>query len=101
MRIAIRVKPGAKRAAVGGRWAGPGGDALVVAVNAPAVEGKANDAVLAAVAAAFKVRAGAVRVIRGERSRDKLLELDPSAISDADASTILAALLDPDATLPG
>jgi uncharacterized protein (TIGR00251 family) len=101
VKISVRVKPNARRAAVGGRWAGPGGDALVVAVNAPAVEGKANDAVLAAVAAAFKVRTGAVRVTRGERSRDKLLELDPTAISDADASAILAALLAPDATLPG
>ncbi|NUT51213.1 MAG: DUF167 domain-containing protein, partial [Saccharothrix sp.] len=49
-RFAIRVKPGAKREAVGGRW---GDGALVVAVAAPAVEGKANEAVRKALARAF------------------------------------------------
>jgi uncharacterized protein len=74
MRFPIRVKPGAKRDAVGGEWNG----ALVVAVKAPAVEGKANEAVRRVLAGALGVRARDLVVVRGERGRDKLVELaDP------------------------
>lgn len=73
MRFAVRVKPGARRPAVGGRWAD---DALVVAVAAPAVEGKANEAVRRALAAAFGVRRRDVVIVTGERGRDKVVEVD-------------------------
>jgi uncharacterized protein YggU (UPF0235/DUF167 family) len=55
---------------VGGRH---GAEALVVAVSARAVEGRANRAVIEAVASAFGVRRAAVRVLAGQRSRDKVL----------------------------
>lgn len=74
-RFGVRVKPGAKRDAVGGTW---GERALVVAVAAPAVEGKANEAVRRALAAAFGVRRQDVRMVHGERGRDKVFELDPA-----------------------
>lgn len=74
MRFSIRVKPGAKRDAVGGERNG----ALVVSVKAPAVEGKANEAVRKVLAAALGVRARDLVVVQGERGRDKLIELvDP------------------------
>ncbi|GLZ42148.1 DUF167 domain-containing protein [Actinokineospora sp. NBRC 105648] len=73
-RFAVRVKPGARRTAVGGRW---GAGALVVAVAAPAVEGKANEAVRRALAEAFGVRGRDVLIVAGERGRDKVVELDP------------------------
>ena len=88
MRFAVRVKPAARREAVGGRWAT---DALIVAVPAPAVEGKANEAVRVAVASAFGVRRAAVTIVRGDRGRDKLVELDPAPPNAADR---LAELLD-------
>lgn len=72
LRFAVRVKPGARREAVGGRWAG---DALIVAVSAPAVEGKANDAVRRALATAFGVRRRDVTIVTGERGRDKIVEI--------------------------
>lgn len=87
MRFAIRVKPGAKRDKVGGRWAE---DALVVAVAAPAVEGKANDAVRRALAEAFGVRRQDVVIVTGERGRDKVVALDPPP---PDAAARLAELL--------
>ena len=63
MRVAIRVVPGSTRPRVGGRY----GDALVVAVSARAVDGRATAASLAAVAAAFGVRERQVRLVdRGE-----------------------------------
>lgn len=80
MRFAVRVRPNARRAAVGGRWEGRHGPALVVAVAAPAVDGKANAAVLAALATALGVRARQLAIVAGERARDKVVELsDPPA----------------------
>ncbi len=87
MRFAVRVKPGASRTFVGGRR----GEALVVSVSAPALDGRANEAVRKALADAFGVRARDVTIVRGERGRDKLVELDPAP---ANADEVLAALLD-------
>lgn len=75
LRFAVRVKPGSRRTQVGGRRPGAGGDALVVAVAAPAVEGKANDAVVRALAEAFGVRPRDVRIVSGARGRDKVVEM--------------------------
>jgi uncharacterized protein YggU (UPF0235/DUF167 family) len=78
---------------VGGRY----GDAtagqepvLVVRVAQRAVEGAATAAVLDAVAAAFGAQRGDVRLVTGERSRTKVLELDPEP---AGAQERLAELL--------
>lgn len=90
MRFAVRVKPGAAWTAVGGRWAGPAGDALVVAVPAPAVDGRANEAVRRALAEAFGVRRQQVSIVRGERGRDKIVELDAEPEA---AARVLAGLL--------
>jgi len=78
--VAIRVRPGASRTAVGGRYDGPFGPALVVAVQAPAVEGRATEAAVRAVAQALGVKPRTVHVKAGELSRDKLLQItDPPA----------------------
>ena len=75
MRILLRVRPGASRTSVGGRYDGPAGPALVVAVSARAEEGQATKAVLQAIAAAFGVRRSSVTLVRGATSRDKLVEI--------------------------
>ncbi|GAB3428082.1 DUF167 domain-containing protein [Flindersiella endophytica] len=82
MRIPIRVKPGARRAGVGGRYDGPLGAAIVVAVTAPAVDGRATEAALRAVAEAFGVRPRQVTLVSGERSRDKLVQVSGTTSSD-------------------
>jgi hypothetical protein len=82
LRFAVRVKPGARRAAVGGRWAE---EALIVAVPAPAVEGKANEAARLALATAFGVRRQDVAIVTGERGRDKVVEVaggDPARLTE-------------------
>jgi uncharacterized protein len=97
VRLAIRVKPGSARASVGGRHsageghgagegrgAGEGhGDALVVAVTARAVDGKATEAALLAVADAFGVKRRDVTLVTGATSRDKVIEVDgdPGALA--------------------
>jgi uncharacterized protein len=75
MKVAVRVRPGARADHVGGRWDGPRGPALLVSVRARAVEGAANTAVLAAVATAFGIRRADVELVSGARGRDKVLEL--------------------------
>lgn len=89
MRFAVRVKPGARRPAVGGRYDGPHGPALVVAVTAPAVDGRATRAALEAVAGALGVRSRDVELVAGERSRDKIFE-----VPGEDARDRLNALMD-------
>lgn len=92
MRIAVRVRPGASRTAVGGRYGEAG--ALVVAVSARAVDGAATEAARRALAEALSVRAADLRLLIGATSRDKVFDLD---IAKGDESVIadrLAALLD-------
>lgn len=70
---------------MGGRY----GDAtLVVAVQAPAVDGRATEAALKAVAKAIGVRAGDVRLVSGATSRTKIVEVE------GDHEARLAELLD-------
>jgi uncharacterized protein len=77
-RVAIRVRPGASRTAVGGSYDAGRGPALVVAVTARAQGGAATAAALRAVADALGVRPAAVTLVAGATSRDKLLEVDPA-----------------------
>ncbi|GLW97316.1 DUF167 domain-containing protein [Microtetraspora sp. NBRC 16547] len=73
MRLAIRVKPGSSREGVGGTY---GDTAIVVRVCARAVDGKATEAALRAVASAFRVPRGAVRLVSGTTSRDKVVDIE-------------------------
>jgi uncharacterized protein YggU (UPF0235/DUF167 family) len=72
VRVTIRVRPGAGRTAVRGEHDG----ALVVRVAARAVDGRATEAALAAVAEAFGVRRPAVTLVTGATSRTKVVDVD-------------------------
>ncbi|MFI9640097.1 DUF167 domain-containing protein [Micromonospora sp. NPDC051925] len=74
--VAVRVKPGVSRPRVGGCFAGPLGPALVIAVTAPAVDGRATEAARRALAGALGVRPAAVALRTGAASRDKLFLVD-------------------------
>ncbi|MEV4714240.1 DUF167 domain-containing protein [Micromonospora sp. NPDC049374] len=76
--VAVRVKPGASRARVGGRFDGPHGPALVIAVHPPAADGRATEAARRALAAALGVRPATVSLRTGAASRDKLFLVTPS-----------------------
>ena len=72
MRISVRVKPGASRTRVGGRY---GEDALIVAVTAPAVDGRANDALIAALADALGCRRADITIVSGHSGRTKVVDV--------------------------
>lgn len=96
-RFPVRVKPGARRTAVGGCWDGRLGPALVVAVTAPAVDGRANDAVCRALADAFGVPRAHVTIATGAHARDKLVAvLSPPAGLAARIDELTGGLTGPD-----
>jgi uncharacterized protein YggU (UPF0235/DUF167 family) len=74
--LAVRVKPGSSRTRVGGSYPGPYGPALVVAVSAPAVDGRATEAARRALAEALGLRPAAVLLRSGAASRDKLFMVE-------------------------
>jgi uncharacterized protein (TIGR00251 family) len=69
--LKLHVQPGAKRTEV----AGVHGDAIKIRLAAPPVEGKANDALRRFLADAFGVPLRNVELVRGERSREKVVRI--------------------------
>ena len=69
--IEIRVRPNTSRNKVGGTAGNP--PRLIVAVQAPAVDGKANEVVIKELAKAFDCRARDFTIVFGELGRDKRL----------------------------
>jgi len=77
--LAVRVQPRARRDELVGVRDG----VLVARVSAPALQGRANQALCRLIAAHLGVRRSQVSVVRGERARDKLVrvqDVDPAAI---------------------
>jgi uncharacterized protein len=87
VRVTVRVYPAATHCRVGGRYGSSEPPVLVVRVTAPAADGKANQAVLESVAAAFQIPRRNARLVSGRRNRTKIVELQ-----EAD-HRILTALL--------
>ena len=77
-RVALRVQPNASRSEVTG-WLG---DTLRVRVAAAPVDGRANRAVIDALAHAVGVRRNAVAIVVGLGSRDKVAEI--AGLDDAE-----------------
>ena len=74
MRFPVKVVPRAKQPGVA-----PGIDGtLVIKVREPAEDGRANDAVIAALAGHFKVKPRLVTIVHGHASRRKLVEVNLS-----------------------
>jgi uncharacterized protein len=86
--LPVRAQPGAKRTGVVGEHGGR----LKVAVNAIAEKGKANEALIEAVATAFRLRRSQVALVSGQTSNQKVFRL--SGISLAAAEARLAELVE-------
>jgi uncharacterized protein (TIGR00251 family) len=76
--LPVRVKPRASSTRVAGERAGR----LLVEVNAPPVEGRANDALCRLLAKAVGVAPSAVSLVAGERGRDKLVRIEGVPIDE-------------------
>lgn len=71
--IAIRVQPGAKKTAIVGIYGEGQQAALKVAVQAPPIEGRANDALIAFFSAMLDLPKSSMTVLSGELSRSKVI----------------------------
>ncbi len=69
--FAVRVQPRSRRDAIEGEWQG----ALKVRLTAPPVDDRANDALRRLLAETLKTPAAAVRIVSGEGSRSKRVEV--------------------------
>lgn len=80
-RLAIKAIPNAPRSAVTG-WLG---DVLKVKVHAPALEGRANDVLCEFLAETLKLPRRAVTLVQGDKSRQKLVQIDGLALAEVKA----------------
>lgn len=87
MKILVKAKPGSKKEYIREEFQGlfeNGGAAekaakpvrkFVVAVAERAVEGRANEAIVVALADYFKVSRSGIRLVSGARSKEKIFEI--------------------------
>ena len=71
-RLAVRVQPKASRTAIVGMHA----DRLKIALAAPALDGKANKALVVYLAKLLHIPKSRVSILSGEKSREKTLLLE-------------------------
>ena len=79
--LALKTIPNAPRDGIAG-WLG---DVLKVKVHAPAVEGRANEALLEFLAARLQVHHRAVTLVRGDKSRHKVIQVDGLTLAEVKA----------------
>ena len=79
-RMELRVSPGAARNEIVGRY----GEGWKVRVAARAERGRANKELLGFLAATLGVRPARLRLVTGQGSRDKLVEIDGMTQDEAD-----------------
>lgn len=91
--LALRVQPGARKTALAGIYGEGPAAQLKVAVEAPALEGKANSALIALFSQLFEIPRRRVEIVSGELSRNKVLLL--REVSLANAEEKLSKLLQP------
>ena len=79
-RIALRVQPRASK----NRVAGKTENGWKIALTAPPVDGKANQACLAFLSKLLHVPRASIHIVRGETSRQKLVEVNGLSLSEVE-----------------
>lgn len=69
-KIKVKVIANAKRERVVAQ-----GEILKAYVSAPAVEGKANKALINLLAGYFKIKKSGIKIVSGEKSREKIVQI--------------------------
>ncbi len=84
--FAVRVAPRASRTAVTGMM-GEGADAVMkIALAAPPVEGRANEALVEYLADLLDVPRSAVEIVAGEQSRNKMVRVRGRGAAEIEAA---------------
>jgi uncharacterized protein (TIGR00251 family) len=84
--LAVRAQPGAKKTAITGVY-GEGATAqLKIAVQAPPVEGRANEALIAFLASVFSLPRKSVVLASGDLNRSKVFLLRNISLRQAQAT---------------
>ena len=78
IRFAVHVQPRASATEI----AGLHGDAIKIRLSAAPVEGAANDALVDFISERFAVARRSVRIVSGEQSRAKVVEVDGLSADD-------------------
>jgi len=85
--LSVRVHPGAKKNAVTGLHA----DSLKVTLNAPPIDGRANDALIAFIAESLSLPQSRVALLTGASSRSKVLRITGKSAAEVQAALSPAA----------
>jgi uncharacterized protein (TIGR00251 family) len=72
MVLALHVQPGARRTQIVGQH----GERLKIALQAPPVDGRANEALVKYLAQRLGLKRGELRIVAGMSSRDKSVAID-------------------------
>jgi hypothetical protein len=83
--LAVRAQPGAKKTAITGLYGEGAAAQLKIAVHAPPLEGRANQALIAFLAEIFSLPKNAVELSSGELSRSKVFLLRGVTLAKAEA----------------
>jgi uncharacterized protein (TIGR00251 family) len=84
--LAVRAQPGAKKTAITGVYGVGAAAQLKIAVHAPPLEGRANQALIAFLAETLGVAKNAVELKTGELSRSKVFLLRGVTLEKAEAA---------------
>jgi hypothetical protein len=82
--LAVRVHPGARKNSVTGVHA----DAVKIALTAPPVDGKANEALIAFLAEALRLPRARIAIVAGITSRTKTVRITGKSAAEVAATLI-------------
>lgn len=75
----VRLNPKSSRTGIDGVYKSPDGDDyLKISVNAPPVDGKANEALILFLAKRLKTAKSNIAIVKGETDRNKTIKVDDS-----------------------